>query len=614
MSLRPTNRLFLCAAVAALTLPFFAYAKEGDPAAWAPRGALIYVGVPDVQQFWKNLELTTGFKAMKDPELKQLPNRFMLMANFADKFREQLAKTLEIPADQLKSPFAGPLAFYVLPPASADDKGEPIVVAGVGDADLLKNYYDKAVKKLRDSASKYESETVGSYKVDIFAFDKKANKDQDGDAAKSDEMSDNDDDADDDQNGAESMAEQMLAQVFSTKSLPPKLAACIAGERLIIAATKEQVQDALRRERGGESLATSDEYKVFERQFKSKADVRMLVNIRKLIEIGLEKDEESARKTADAMGVKSFRNLYAQVTIDGKTYDSKLEALLEMTGERTGLAKILSLKNRPAALPSTAGAETCMTFSANLVVSDLLDEVERIIRQSDPAEADQMHSAMSAVPMGENAKVDLRKELFDQLREPLALSVGFTKPYDLSSARAVLSIGHKSKDAIDRFMAKVSEAMPGTLTDRDLRGVHVYDTPFKMSVAATSDSVLAGSSAAIDTAVVGGAEGGLANDANYKRAAEFLPKEASMMFYFDGRRMLDAMLEVAKDRETLMMSAMSNPANMFAAGMAESYGEIKPEQREKARKLLDYATISIGAVTTTDDGLRFTMVALPAKP
>lgn len=588
-----------------------AVAKEIDPASWAPPGALVYFGISDVNKLWKEIEASPGYKAMQDPDLKHLGQRVAFNATVLDQVKARLGKAIDVEPEKLKNPFDGAITLYIPAPSSSKSEPQPVFIASVGDKELMKSYYDKAVKKMREAASEYTPETAGSNKIDVFSFEKKKDAksgDEDGDDEHADE-------AGDEEGGAsEQLATQMVEQFFS-RGMPPKLAVCLTEERLIVAENKDQIQDALRRERGADSLAGSEEYKAFERQFKVKSGTRFMVNVRKLMELSAEKDEENGKKMMDALGAKSFRNLIGQLVYDGKSYDYMLDAVLLMSGERTGVAKILSMKNRSTAPTAGALTDTCISFNLNLNISEFLDEIERIIRQSDPDEADQMRAAMSAVPLGQDVKVDLRKELFDNLREPLSINIGFTKPFDQNSTRLVLSIGHKNKEALERFIGKIGEAT-GQLTARDLRGTQVFDSAFKVSIAVTSDAVLAGSTPAVEAALAssGSSESGLAADATYKRATAQAPKEASVMFYVDGRRLMEALLEIAKDRDALMMSAMVNPLNMLPAGMAEAYGEIKPDQREKAKKMLDYVGATVGTLTNTEDGLRLTIVnLLPGK-
>lgn len=603
-------RALFALCVAALGADMATAARDADPATWAPPGTLVYFGISDVNKLWKEIEASPGYKAMQDPDLKQLGQRVAFNATVLDQVKARLAKAIDVEPDKLKSPFDGAITLYIPPPGSSKSEPQPVFIAGIGDKELMKTYYEKAVKKMREAASEYTPETAGTAKIDVFSFEKKKEAkgdDEDGDMEHADEDGG-------DRNGAgEELASQLVEQIFS-KGLPPKLAVCLTDERLIVAADKDQIQDALRRERGGDSLAGSDEYKAFERKFDVKGTARFMINVRKLIELSAEKDEENGKKMMDALGAKSFRSLIGQVVYDGKSYDYKLDAVMLMTGERTGLAKILSMKNRPTAPASAALGETCVSFCLNMNPGELLDEIERILRQSDPDEADQMRTAMSAVPLGPEGKVDLRKELFDNLREPLAINIGFTKPFDQTSTRVILSVGHKNKEALERFFGKVAEAT-GQLTTRDLRGTQVFDTPFKASLAVTSDAILAGSTPAVEAALASsGGENGLAADAAFKRAAALASKESSMMFYVDGRRLMEALLEIAKDRDALMMSAMTNPLNMVPAGMAEAYGEIKPEQREKAKKMLEYVGATIGTLTNTEDGLHVTIVnLLPGK-
>jgi hypothetical protein len=87
------RRLLLCvSALALLIVPrVVSAAGAGDPAELAPKEALIFVGVTDVEDVWQRMEKTRGFKAFEDPTLKDSVAEFSMLGGVIDKYKQKLA-------------------------------------------------------------------------------------------------------------------------------------------------------------------------------------------------------------------------------------------------------------------------------------------------------------------------------------------------------------------------------------------------------------------------------------------------------------------------------------------------------------------------------------------
>jgi len=295
-------------------------------------------------------------------------------------------------------------------------------------------------------------------------------------------------------------------------------------------------------------------------------------------------------------------------------FDTRAELLLLTSGERTGLMKILSPKNQPLAAPEGLAAGTTMYLSAAINPSETLDEIERMVRADDPEAADQMRASFDSVTLGEGEKISPRKDIIDNLREPLLFSFGFSRPYSPESPRFTLSIGHRSKSAIERVVEKL-RTMVG-LIDRDVRGTTVYDapTPFKLSVALTNDRLLFGSTASVEDALQTTRDSGLAPDPTFKKTLELAPKEAWLVLYVDGKRLYEGVAELAKFKAALMQQQMTgNIGAGIAYGMAEAFSPGETDNSAAMRRVAEFQSSGIFTLTTTSDGIRFTLLNLAAE-
>lgn len=574
-----------------------AQSEKTDPAVWAPNDALAFVGIADTEKLWADFQKTAGYALMKEPEGGQGSAPLDLSQRFFKAFQERVAKALEVAPDQLKNPFKGPVAFYLTAPAGKGEEPEPGLVASVGDAATMKKYYETAVRKLKAAADQHESVSAGAHSIDVFTKE----KDADGDDAAGDMEGDEADEP-------ENQFEVLLDQMFSGKAMPPTFALCLTDDRVLAAATADAIKAALRRNADSDdTLARTEDYKTLQRLFKPVGSAALLVNLPRIFEIA-KRDDEDFGKLYNSLGLNGFRSVVGHLQLAGPEFDSKLEVLALVTGDRSGLCKILSMDNRDVAPLASTPADATMFMSLNVNVGKLIDEIERIVRQQDPEMADQMRNSMEKMETADGETMNLRKDVIDQLREPLAGFLSFSRPYGADSARMLLSLGHRNKTAIDKLFGMVPMFVP-----RDVRGTQVYD--FMMggvSLATTNDQFVAGSTAAVEASLQTASADGLASDATFKRVAAQAPKEAWFTLYIDYRRFMSSMVGLAEVREKLEEAAQTgNPGAQLTLGMLGMFGEVmNAEHLDASKKLLKHYAPSIATIATTPEGIRFTQVQL----
>lgn len=580
-----------------------ALAQQNAPAEWAPGDALAFVGVSDTAELWEEIKKTAGYRMMQDPaaEKAAAPTKKMIEA-----LKTRLASLTGKSPEGLKNPFRGPAALYftVAPGGGLDDM-EFVAIVGVGDRELMRTQYDSGIKKLREMASGYETDSVGSHEIHVF---------ENAAAADDDEDDDEDDGFEDDpfgfrQNPMNAVVDQFLEGITSGEALPERLAVCLTDDRLIVSTAVEALKAALRRRDASGSLAASADYRALKRHFKPLGQIRLVVNLPRLIEMARKADKDDTKWVA-ALGARGVGALIAHAAIRAKDYDQKLEALLLLDGKRSGLAKILSMKNRPVAPPALISDGTVFYASVNLDATTVVDEVEKIVRADDPAAADAMRASMEAVPMPSGEMVNVRKDLLEHLTAPLTFGLRFDKPYTLETSHILMTLGHRSRAAIDRFLGLIG---PPYLMARDLRGTQVFDAlMFGIAVTAGADAVLIGNRQAVDDALRPTAAGRLAHDPEFKRAAKLAPQEAWLTLYIDSRRLNDAMHSLLADPMALQGAMMTHPLAMILSGAAMAV-ENDPEAKaalDATDKLLKYYAPAIFTARTTSDGIRFEWVQL----
>ncbi len=606
------NRLVALTLIALGAPALAAPAEATDPAAWAPADALAFIGVDDVAKLTAQIKRSNFYKLMHDPDLKDLPGQASIPQKFTEEFRKRLAGSLDIKPDKLHNPFAGPLvAYLVRSPESENEDIEGVVVAGIGNTALMKEYYQKATRKFRAAADNHEKIDFHDYTIDVFTTESRAD-DENGD--EEDEQDTPALDPTTPEENLTAMMDEVFGKLFSAESMPEKLALCLTEDRLIVAPAPRMIKAVLRRKVGeGRTLLETDNYKALLHAFKPLGSIRFLVNLGMFMDMMESEDGEKAKQTINLLGLRSMRAVIGHLEYGAKAYESKLEAELLMSGPRTGLARILSMKNTPLAPPSLASADDFMYWRFNLDIAGLVDEIERMVRQDDPDAADEFHQTLESVPFGEGQTLNLRKEVFANLRPPLVLTVGFKQPYGPESPRFLFSLGVKDKDAMDRFLARLGEVAAGMLVERETRGVVVYDASFGgFSLTANNDAVILGTTAAVDRALQPGRKSeNLATRAAFRKLTELAPAEAWGVVYIDSRRMYEGALELARNKDALMAAQFSNPAAMMTAQLVESLtAGIKPDEIDRAKALLKYQASTILTIATTPDGLRLTNIQL----
>lgn len=601
----------IAAAVAFLlggALPLLAQdSGKVDPATWAPKDALFFVGVSDLDTVIEKIRKSPSSKWFSDPAAKTM----MEMNYFwkaLDSLKERVAKMVGTDADKLQNPFGGPMAVIVTT-APKDGKTVPAFtfVATIKDNTTMRSYYDNTVKRLKETADSHEAVTMGSFSIDHFKTRARADDDKkaaDSEAADVEAMLQ----AQMGEDEMTAMLDRAFGEIFSADAMPESLATCMAEDRLLVSLSPDNIKAVLRSDRG-ESLKEHDDYKAIDRKFKDAGPVRFFLNVQRLVDIAAAEQGEEFARTRTALGLKCVRNVIGHLEWNGEKYESRMEAILLTSDDCTGVMKILRMKNAPLTPPKFVTADSSMLFSVQLDPTTVVDETERILRQVDPDEADQMAASMT-VDLPDGKKLDVRKEIIANLQPPLTYGFGFSKPYGPASAKLMVSIGTRGREVFERLISLAQET-GAPLTERETAGSKVYDIMFGFSIGATRDAIVIGSQSQVDAALsASGSDKWLGDDATFKKLADLHPREAWGMVYIDPRKLLEAAIELAKFRDEIDEKAFENPSGMIGAAMIQSFAAaFEGGKLEEARSLLKYQGAQLMSISTTADGILLTAIA-----
>ena len=584
--------------------------RTTDPAEWVPADAVLYFGITDIGRTWSDYKKTGSYKFMQDASATEALPEFDIFSTAITKLQQRIAASLDVGPDQLQNPLDGAFAVYVaITPGSKPDDVQLGVISGIGDAALLKQYYTTAVAKL-EKATKHETQTAGAYTIDVFT------KQDDGGAE------DNSSDEFDPEGGLPpgsptEMLDTLLDDMFSADSLPESLAMCLTDDRFIAGSSADVVKAALQPGGRGKTLADTEDHKALLQHLKPVGTIHVLLNVPRLVEsmkadvTGDDADE--MQKWFKALGVDGLRSLVGHMRVGAASYNKKVDFLLLMDTNRTGLAKVLSMPNRPIAPPPSVPADTSVYAFVNLNVPSLLDDILRMLRDSDPEAAQQMEQSLGAVPLGDQP-INLRKDLLDHLTGPFSFCLGFDKPIGPGTSRVLLSMGQRDQAAVTRMLGN----FPMMLQPREVRGTQVFDAMMApgVSLAVTPQAVVAGNAAAIEGALdAAPAAEPLADSEAWRRTSRHVPDEAWFAVYADSHSMLEAALAYAKDGGASIMGP--NGMDVGAMFLQQMFGTMMQgmdaDDAMKARKLLRYTGTGIFTFSTTEHGIRITQVDLPPK-
>lgn len=622
--LRPVGYLSLLVLLSASSAAQDA-SKSPDPATWAPADALGFVGIADVERLERDFRKTGAGRMLADEKARSSGETRVLLT-FAEQIRKRIAAALDIEPERVRNPFQGAIGVFLTPPSSGEMHPRAIFVAGVGDQALTRDYYERAVRRLRQQASAHEAVSFGSATIDTFvtasAGDGPGTPDSSAADGGDSEPNLPSDALSMDEDQLETMFGALLDQVFSARALPERLALCLTSDRLIISTEADEVKSVLRREKSGENLAGTDEYKSIERALGPIGDIRFLLHVGRLFDALLanpkltDQARQNVRQGREIIGGKGVRAVIGHVHMDDKLqYESRFDALVLIDGERSGMAKLLSLKPHPTAPPARVAAESMFCISSNIDPPELLREIEALVRRNDAAAGEAMQRELESVELPGGERVNLRKELFENLRGPLAFSLGFRRPYDAECARVLLSLGHRNRAALLRLLEAIRSAAPLPITDRDFGGAPVYDLSFGLTLALTDEALFVGDTKAVEAALKPGAESeSLASEAAFAALAKLAPSDCGAMLYVDQRRISAVVIELVQHEAALMGAAMTNPSALMAQQMAMGMtGAVDKENVDAARHMSQYFGASIFTLRSVPEGLRMTQYTSLAR-
>jgi len=568
-----------------------------QPTDFAPADALLCVGIADAGRVLGDLGQTTAVAVLNDPAAANSLWSLNPLAAVLAELRGRLARTLGVPAEQLRNPLAGPLTLYVVAPPGAGN-AEVGLVAGIGDADLAKTYYDTLVAKLK-TQGRHETVMAGVDSIDVFAGAQEAAA-RTPEALEDDEFSALDAERSALPEPFGALLRHGLGGILSGQGVPPRLALCLSRGRLVVADTPERVRTLLWSEKTADALSTTELHHVLRQALGPPAGIEVLINVPRLFErtraaLAGRAREEFNRQIKLA-GLEPVAGVVGRVAPGAATCDWKADVLL--VGPRTGLVGLLSRTNGPPA-PTLTG-DTCLYGRCGVRVPAVLDEVEALLRAADPDVAERFRTALPMRRPGDES-LDWRRDLLDYLESPVTLSLRV--PAGTRGAEFLLGVGQRDVEAVTLFLGEL--AAQDLLQRRAAVGGRVFELlplpelllPPGLALGVTADRLYLGDGGAVEAACGAVTPAATSACSAWQHLAACVPAETWFTWYVD-RRLA---------REAVQGGTASQPGGvqLGALLLADLAGDAGTTN---GVRLTRYAAQTVLTIATVPQGVQFTLV------
>ena len=135
-----------------------------------------------------------------------------------------------------------------------------------------------------------------------------------------------------------------------------------------------------------------------------------------------------------------------------------------------------------------------------------------------------------------------------------------------------------------------------------------------LAIAPTNDQILAGNKKAIEMALTGAGADSLAADSEFERAAALVSKEAWGVFYYNYRKMIEALIGFAANKAEIQQASMMNAGAQVALKLLEGFGQsLGDDPQGNGAKIMKYSAAGLATIETNTDGVRLTGVQLKPK-
>jgi hypothetical protein len=595
----PVRRLFVGLLSLSLLAPL-AVSEITDPVARIPGDALAAVVVTDLDALIADYERTASYRATQDPAAAALEDTAAMGLQVGKVLEERIAEILGTTPEALDNPFGRFAVGFVTAPAGTEDEPEVVAAVGVTKRDVMQEYLENVIRELSRQADERVTEDFAG--ATIYTFENRPGGP--GDAGEPGDEFEADFDNDP---FAESSPAAIADALLDPENLPEEFALCFTGTELVVADGAAAIKRFLRGELRGESLARNAEYRRIEQLFEDAGQLRFFVNLPAIFALAT-RDGRESESMQQALGLDGFGPVVGHLRLATRHLEGRFDAQLFLRGERTGIAKLISMPNEAFEPPAYYNDRSVWYSSLQFRPLAVYEEVQRMLRQIDPQTATEMEAAFTQTELPTGEPLNLKEDVLAVLEPPLTFGIRFEKPYTADSLRLLFSMGHNNRAKMARLM-ELLNAVP-----RDVAGTTIYDNVFGMGVTAalTRDEMIVGNRTGVEAAAQAGQGDTLARTEHFRQVTRHGLSEGWMVFFVDTAAFNEAVYAMAAG-DAAGQPPMFDPFNMFVWGLTMGMNQLSESELESLKALNKYQTPTAFMLQTTPDGVRLTAVALAAE-
>ncbi len=605
-----------------MLVPQVVVAAGKKPSALVPKDAMIYFGIRNCDDLGESIKKTADYKMrFDDPATKDIKESW---SKLHTKLKEYAAKKLNLasPKQLDVMPHGAVGAYLSLQPPKAEG-GEPEVFGAVmlemgEDAEKARTVIDAIIQKSIDHGGKKDTRELSGGEIIAVRFEPDADVSDEVQANKEAPLQATIDEIvdliGDDLPGG--LPKEVFRGMLSEFQLPEEIVFAFRKDVVVLASSKDTAAKVLRTINGDaeDSYAASKATKSLQRRLSKDAQIEMVVDIPRIVEMFGQQDEE-VKLVISALGVDTFGPmLFVSDIAPSPGVEGRGSGFMKIGDKSKGLGKIFMMSNSKVTAPATVTSDCAGYGSMNLNPSELLEEIIAIATRIDPADGESIRNSM-VVPQPDGSTFDIRKDLFAHLVGPIVGSLSIQKPFGPENYGFFVSIGHKSREAWDKVIAMIP---PGMLTTREMMGATVLDAALPVagvSMGLTDRSFIwMGTTSAVENYIrrEGRSEGGLAETPEFRRLAKMMPKQAFAIGYYDGLKLYEARMAAEKagyiaTEQPPMFGPVSGLLQWAIVNQHVGQNLDNPEALKK------YKPSAMITLTSEDDGIRLETVEVTAN-
>lgn len=613
-----------------------------DPAYWAPRDALAFVGVTDLEELLRQQQRSALHRLAQDQSLHKVLSEMSLPHRVLSGFRQRAAQVLGVEPAQLGNPFGASAAVFALAGEQGGEwRPDVVFVVGVRDYGLMRSHYQRLTDRLRQAYDRTSSIPVPGGSIE--RFERSAATDDAADAVERELAEIAGREGEDDTFGA--LVGRLFGDFWSAEELPASLAVCLTGDRFLIAGRPESLRAVLELS-ASDALAELPDYRRLRAGFggsgmaneaedastpatrpaePSVGVVRMFINVPRMLEGLTARGGVRARETVEMLGLGEARSIIGHAEWTTDDLEARYEFLWLLPEREHGLPKLLAMESRevspeegPAWRPVPLMRDTAVYARLNLNPAAAVDELEVMLRRGDPDAADALRADLEAAVLAPGASpLNLRETLIAKLAPPMEISLRFDRPLSPGGAHWLATIGCDDTAGVLRLLEGLTEALPGLVVQREIGSQTVYEVPPAGGALAVQGGTLRfGTTGAVEASLRSAADGAATTGAPgaFASLAAHCPPQAWGVLFVDAPRLHEAAVELAANRSAWQAAWMSRPLAWLGASAGEALvGGFDAESLPAARRVSRQRSAWMTTATTTAEGVHFVYVQLRVR-